>query len=153
MIVSNSAGTKDDPEGKQAKLLEQATGVKVFKHSTKKPGCGPDVFKHLQNISEIRVKHPNQIAVIGDRLFTDVIMANAMGSWSIWIRDGVVEDSGIVSGNSSPYSGLKSGAHDNVVVENRKRPVGISDATRVQDSNPKERLIDRLWIVISVSVP
>ena len=112
MIVSNSAGTKDDPEGKEAKLLEQATGVKVFKHSTKKPGCGPDVFKHLQTISNIRVKHPNQIAVIGDRLFTDVMMASTMGSWSIWIKDGVVENSGLVSEDEVSCSDLKSGAHN-----------------------------------------
>ncbi|KAF6222146.1 hypothetical protein HO133_001232 [Letharia lupina] len=77
LIVSNSAGTQDDPEGKEAKLLEQATGVNVFKHSTKKPGC--------------------QIAVVGDRLFTDIIMASTMGSWSIWIEDGVVKNNGIFS--------------------------------------------------------
>lgn len=101
LIVSNSAGTQDDSQGKAAKLLEQATGVKVFKHSTKKPGCGPDVFKHLQNIPKIRVKHPSQVAVVGDRLFTDVIMASTMGSWSIWIKDGVVENNGFVSGKNS----------------------------------------------------
>lgn len=98
MIVSNSAGTQDDPEGKEAKLLEQATRVMVFKHSTKKPGCGPEVFKHLQSISKIGVKHPSHVAVIGDRLFTDVMMASTMGSWSIWIKDGVVKKSGFVSG-------------------------------------------------------
>ncbi|KAF6231557.1 hypothetical protein HO173_010309 [Letharia columbiana] len=97
LIVSNSAGTQDDPEGKEAKLLEQATGVNVFKHSTKKPGCGPDVFRHLQNIPKIRVEHPGQIAVVGDRLFTDIIMASTMGSWSIWIEDGVVKNDGIFS--------------------------------------------------------
>lgn len=97
MIVSNSAGTQDDPQGKEAKILEQATGVEVFKHSTKKPGCGPDVFTHLQKIAKIRVKHPSQIAVVGDRLFTDVIMASTMGAWSIWIKDGVVENNGFVS--------------------------------------------------------
>ena len=97
MIVSNSAGTDNDPQGKGAKLLEHATGVKVFKHSTKKPGCGPDVFKHLRNIPEILVKHPSQIAVVGDRLFTDVVMASTMSCWSIWIKDGVVINNGLVS--------------------------------------------------------
>lgn len=101
MIVSNSAGTLNDSEGEEARLLEQATGVKVFKHSTKKPGCGLDVFKHLQNIREIRVKHPSQVAVVGDRLLTDVAMASTMGSWSIWIKDGVVENSCFVSPNKS----------------------------------------------------
>lgn len=101
MIVSNTAGTLNDSEGKEARLLEQATGVKVFKHSTKKPGCALDVFKHLQNIREIRVKHPSQVAVVGDRLLTDVVMASTMGSWSIWIKDGVVENIGFVSRDNS----------------------------------------------------
>ncbi|KAM0801356.1 mitochondrial PGP phosphatase [Usnea florida] len=95
LIVSNSAGTRDDPHGKEAKLLEHATGVKVFNHSTKKPGCGLDVFNYFQSIANIRVEHPSHIAVIGDRLFTDVIMANKMGAWSIWIKDGIVEESGL----------------------------------------------------------
>lgn len=97
MIVSNSAGTHDDPGGREAGILEQATGVEVFKHSTKKPGCGPDVFKHLQSIPKIQVKHPGQIAVVGDRLLTDVMMATMMGSWSIWIKDGIVENNSFFS--------------------------------------------------------
>ena len=137
MIVSNSAGTQDDPAGKEAKILEKATGVKVFEHSTKKPGCGPDLFKHLQNIPKIQVKHPGQIAVVGDRLFTDVIMASTMGAWSIWIKDGVVENNGYVSENN-PCSGLRSSAHDIRVLEDRESSAGISDPTRLQASNPKD---------------
>ena len=130
LIVSNSAGTQDDPEGKEAKFLEQNTGVKVFMHSTKKPGCGPDVFKYLQNIPKIRVECPSQIAVIGDRLFTDVIMASRMGCWSIWIKDGVVENRGLVGGNNS-YHGLKSRAHSMLVFEDRESFAGIFDPTRL----------------------
>ena len=40
---------------------------------------------------------PDQIAIIGDRLFTDVMMANMMGSWGLWVKDGVVEEKGLVS--------------------------------------------------------
>ena len=40
---------------------------------------------------------PSHIAVVGDRLFTDVMMANMMGSWSIWVRDGVEEERSPVS--------------------------------------------------------
>lgn len=116
MVVSNSAGTLSDYEGKEAKLLEQATGVKVFKHSTKKPGCGLDIFNYLQSIPEIGVKYASQIAVVGDRLLTDVVMASTMGSWSIWIRDGVVENNGLVSGNCS-WRSLMSSAHPVPVLE------------------------------------
>ena len=37
------------------------------------------------------VTSPNQVAIVGDRLFTDVMMANMMGSYGFWIRDGVIE--------------------------------------------------------------
>ncbi|KAH0392008.1 hypothetical protein KCU89_g13912, partial [Aureobasidium melanogenum] len=37
----------------------------------------------------------SQVAIVGDRLFTDVMMANMMGSYGFWIRDGVVEEKGI----------------------------------------------------------
>ncbi|KAI7369461.1 hypothetical protein KC336_g21007, partial [Hortaea werneckii] len=38
-----------------------------------------------------------QVAVVGDRLFTDVMMANLMGAHGIWIKDGVIEDHTIMS--------------------------------------------------------
>ena len=38
------------------------------------------------------VTHASQIAVVGDRLFTDVMMANMMGSHAFWVRDGVGEE-------------------------------------------------------------
>jgi len=97
LIVSNSAGTKDDPGTHEAKLLTDATGVPVFRHSTKKPGCGLDVLNYLTNVPDLGVSQPNQIAVIGDRLFTDVMMANMMGAWAIWVKDGAVRNDGAVS--------------------------------------------------------
>ena len=143
MIVSNSAGTRNDSEGKEAALLEEATGVEVFRQSTKKPGCGLDVFKHLQKIAKIRVKHPSQVVVVGDRLLTDVVMANTMGSWSIWIKDGVVENSGFVSENNSCHS-LISGPYTTPVLESRKEITGFSHPTRLQSPDSKEWLIDSL---------
>jgi phosphatidylglycerophosphatase GEP4 len=35
------------------------------------------------------VTSPSQIAVVGDRLSTDIMMANMMGSYGVWVRDGV----------------------------------------------------------------
>lgn len=98
LIVSNSAGTNDDVEGKEARLLEAATGVKVLRHSTKKPGCGPQIMEYFRNhAADANVILPNQIAVVGDRLSTDVMMANMMGFWSVWIKDGVVDQKNLVS--------------------------------------------------------
>ena len=94
LIVSNSAGLKSaDPTGADAELLERNTGVRVLRHSTKKPACASDILDHFKG----RIDSPSQIAVIGDRLFTDAIMANAMGAWSIWIREGAVPDRGLVT--------------------------------------------------------
>jgi phosphatidylglycerophosphatase GEP4 len=49
------------------------------------------------NSKDTGVTSPDQIAVVGDRLFTDVMMANLMGSWGVWIRHGVVEEKNFVS--------------------------------------------------------
>jgi phosphatidylglycerophosphatase GEP4 len=97
LIVSNSAGTADDPDGREASLLEAATGVTVLRHSTKKPGCGAQVLNHFRNAPDVDVTSPSQIAVVGDRIFTDVMMANMMGSWGVWVKDGVVQEKNFVS--------------------------------------------------------
>lgn len=94
--MSNSAGTNDDVDSKEATLLEAATGVKVLRHSTKKPGCGLQILDYFRNAPDNNVTSPSQIAVVGDRLFTDVMMANMMGSWSIWVKDGVVREKSFV---------------------------------------------------------
>ncbi|KAH0371270.1 HAD-superfamily phosphatase, partial [Aureobasidium melanogenum] len=95
LIVSNSAGTLSDPTGAEADLLEKNTGVKVLRHNTKKPGCHPDVLSYLRNTPDTGVTHPSQIAIVGDRLFTDVMMANMMGSYGFWIKDGVIQEKGL----------------------------------------------------------
>lgn len=99
LIVSNSAGTNDDPDGKEAALLERATGVRVLRHSTKKPGCGAQILDHFQNASDTKVTLSRQIAVVGDRLFTDMMLANLMGSWGIWVKDGVIQEKNVVCVN------------------------------------------------------
>lgn len=86
LIVSNSAGTNDDTNYNQASKLEKDTGVTVLRHPTKKPGCHEEIRDYFkkQGITEA-----SEIVVIGDRLFTDMLMANMMGSWGIWLSEGV----------------------------------------------------------------
>ncbi|PSN66463.1 HAD-superfamily phosphatase [Corynespora cassiicola Philippines] len=88
LIVSNTAGTSSDPGFAQAELLEKNTGVKVLRHSTKKPGCKAEVLSYFQSQPDSGVTSPSQIAVVGDRLFTDVMMANQLGGYGFWIKDG-----------------------------------------------------------------
>ncbi|KAL8722968.1 MAG: hypothetical protein Q9225_000661 [Loekoesia sp. 1 TL-2023] len=93
LIVSNSAGTTfSDPSNTEASLLSSETNIPVLRHSTKKPGCGSQIITHFLNAPGSCVTSADQIAVVGDRLFTDVMMANMMGSWAVWVRDGVVEN-------------------------------------------------------------
>lgn len=96
LIVSNSTGTNSDKGYTEADLLERNTSIKVLRHTTKKPGCHAEIMDHFRDAPDTGVTHPSQVAIVGDRLFTDVLMANMMGSHSIWIKHGVVPDNGLV---------------------------------------------------------
>lgn len=47
-------------------------------------------MSYFAQYQELGVTRPDQIAIVGDRLSTDVLMANMMGSHAIWVKDGVV---------------------------------------------------------------
>lgn len=96
LIVSNTAGlASKDPEGKDAAQLERTTGIPVLLHEARKPGvaCGHAALQHFRARGiELR---PDQVVVVGDRLFTDVVMAKGMGAWSVWVKEGVQRDTGL----------------------------------------------------------
>lgn len=71
----------------------------MLPHGTKKPGCGPEIMLYFLSHPETGVTHPSQIAVVGDRLTTDVMLANLMGSYAVWVKDGILprEETSIVS--------------------------------------------------------
>ena len=62
----------------------------MLPHATKKPGCGSEIMDYFRKHPETGVTDPSQIAVVGDRLTTDMMLANMMGGWGFWIKDGVV---------------------------------------------------------------
>lgn len=100
LIVSNTAGALSyDPKRELASELEKATGVTVLSHQTKKPGCGSEIMEYFQSHPEAGVTSPSQVAIVGDRLSTDIMLANMMGSYGVWVKDGVVplQHKGIVS--------------------------------------------------------
>ncbi|KAJ2501117.1 hypothetical protein GGH96_002149 [Coemansia sp. RSA 1972] len=80
LIVSNSAGTNDDPEFRSAQAVEKALGARVLRHSEKKPRCGPEILQALR-------ASPEEVAVVGDRLSTDVVLANMHGMTSVWVQN------------------------------------------------------------------
>lgn len=87
LIVSNLAGTNDDKGYAQALKLENDTGVTVLRHPTKKPGCHGEIMAYFAGKG---ITDASQIAVVGDRLFTDILMANMMGAWGVWLSEGVI---------------------------------------------------------------
>lgn len=100
MVVSNTAGAlSHDPQSKLASEVEKATGVTVFSHRAKKPGCGDEIMAYFRSHPETGVTCPHQVAVVGDRLTTDMMMANLMGSWGVWVKDGVapLQEKSVVS--------------------------------------------------------
>ena len=89
LIVSNTAGSSSAPAHEaEAKELEAELSLPVLRqHPTrKKPFCGPDILAYFKEHGV--TENPAEIAVVGDRLATDVLLAREMGSWSVWCRDG-----------------------------------------------------------------
>ncbi|KAG2222800.1 hypothetical protein INT45_011610 [Circinella minor] len=93
-IVSNSAGTNDDQFNDsypssiftQANKLENSLGVPVLRHSEKKPSGGEALVKHFDNVSG-----QQNIAMVGDRILTDVLFGNLNGNLTIWTSQIVTE--------------------------------------------------------------
>ncbi|KAF8953107.1 hypothetical protein BGZ46_003280 [Entomortierella lignicola] len=86
VIVSNSAGTNDDKDYKQAKAIEKALQVSVLRHQLKKPSGGEELLNHFSGIN------PGRIAFVGDRALTDVVFGNNHGMLTILTRDIVSEE-------------------------------------------------------------
>lgn len=89
--MSNTAGALSyDTKAQMASELQKTTGVTVLSHRVKKPGCGSEIMEYFHKHPETGVSSPSQVAIVGDRLFTDMMLANTMGSYGLWIKDGVV---------------------------------------------------------------
>ncbi|KAJ1921158.1 hypothetical protein H4219_000756 [Mycoemilia scoparia] len=87
MIVSNSAGTNDDKDYKHSIEIEKSLGVEVLRHQVKKPSCGDEIIKVFKD----RGVASSEIASVGDRLLTDVLMGNMNGFYTIWTRQIITE--------------------------------------------------------------
>lgn len=75
-IFSNSAGSSDDVDFKDASMLEDALKVKVIRHGSKKPNGGDAILNHFNAASE-------KVAFVGDRILTDVVFGNINGFFTI----------------------------------------------------------------------
>ncbi|KAJ5317154.1 hypothetical protein PENANT_c029G08499 [Penicillium antarcticum] len=94
LIVSNRAGSHATFDNEISELEAQLAHLQipVFRlpaGAEKKPFCGDEVVAWFRDRGV--VKDAGEIAVVGDRLGTDVLMAGMMGSWSVWCKEGVFE--------------------------------------------------------------
>lgn len=85
LVISNSAGSGDDRDGALARSLEAALGLPVLRHQWKKPALGKEIMQHFRTLS------PAQIVFVGDRLATDIFMANNLGMLSVHTQPLTVE--------------------------------------------------------------
>ncbi len=89
LIVSNTAGSSASTAHEtEAQALELELGIPVLrqKEGSKKPLCSAEVLAFFREKGV--TDNPAEIAVVGDRLATDVLLAREMGSWSVWCRNG-----------------------------------------------------------------
>ncbi|CAG7928584.1 unnamed protein product [Penicillium olsonii] len=94
LIVSNRAGSHSTFDNEVRDLEAQLAHLQipVFRlppGTEKKPFCGEEVVAWFKERGVVESSH--EIAVVGDRLGTDVLMAGMMGSWSVWCKEGVFD--------------------------------------------------------------
>ncbi|CAM9630032.1 unnamed protein product [Pylaiella littoralis] len=83
-IMSNSAGTRDDPDYIDAIRIEMALGIPVLRHDEKKPGGIAEVLDFFEGKNtEGRPVRLDELCFIGDRLLTDVVFGNMHGMLTV----------------------------------------------------------------------
>lgn len=80
LIVSNTAGTRWDAGGIKAESVSHKLGASVLFHSSLKPGysCIRDIRAYFSSLP--RPVSDRELIVVGDRILTDVVLANRMRS-------------------------------------------------------------------------
>ncbi|CAM9496555.1 unnamed protein product [Ectocarpus sp. 6 AP-2014] len=83
-IMSNSAGTRDDPDYADAIRIETALGIPVLRHDEKKPGGIADVLAFFEGKDpEGGTVQLDELCFVGDRLLTDVVFGNLHGMLTV----------------------------------------------------------------------
>jgi len=81
MIVSNSAGLEAyDPKGEEADAIERDLEIPVLRHRAKKPDGEPEILQEQLGCKT------EELVMIGDRVFTDVVYGNRMGMLTVKVE-------------------------------------------------------------------
>ncbi|KAL1980428.1 hypothetical protein VTN96DRAFT_4154 [Rasamsonia emersonii] len=107
LIVSNTAGSRPDSavyEAEARQLEEKLASLRipvfrVPRGARRKPFCGAEVLAWFRERGV--VEHADEIAVVGDRIGTDTLLAAEMGAWSVWCKDGVKHGIGADAGREN----------------------------------------------------
>jgi len=73
VVMSNSAGTADDPGHRDADRLQRSMGLTFLRRAEKKPRGIESVREHFRGCD------PSSLCMIGDRYLTDVVFGNLHG--------------------------------------------------------------------------
>ncbi|KAF9450094.1 hypothetical protein P691DRAFT_798553 [Macrolepiota fuliginosa MF-IS2] len=78
VIVSNSAGTQTDPGGIQSESVSHHLQVPVLYHKSFKPAysCVSSIRTYFSSLH--RPISDDELIIVGDRIFTDIVLANRM---------------------------------------------------------------------------
>ena len=76
VIMSNSAGTLDDKNYKDALQIEDELGIPVLRHNRKKPAG-------IESVIQFFSCDPAELVMFGDRIFTDIVFGNRYGMLTI----------------------------------------------------------------------
>jgi len=78
VLYSNSAGLLQfDPQGTEAKAVEEALGIPVLRHREKKPGGGAEELEQHFGCSA------DELVMVGDRFLTDVAFGAKHGMLTV----------------------------------------------------------------------
>lgn len=77
-LFSNSCGSKDDKDYKEADLVETNLNISVIKHEHKKPYVYNEIKQKFPNLN-------NNLCIIGDRLLVDITMGKKYKFFTILV--------------------------------------------------------------------
>jgi phosphatidylglycerophosphatase GEP4 len=77
-LISNSCGSRDDKDYKEAAEVEKNLHISVIKHKYKKPNVYDEIKQNFPDLD-------NNLCIIGDRLFVDIAMGKKYNFFTILV--------------------------------------------------------------------